>query len=224
MWDKTMKKITFKQLKRLVGEASVELKEPDIKVGDILYSSWGYSMIIVSFYKVVARKGGSTLILRELAQKPADDRTTMGMQGHVLPVEDEFKGEEKRARIGSSGAIRITGGYGSEYLRKWDGRPVMFDMMDEGTPAEPEDDSLEVVESSYKNFTQRELKDMVRSGEATDITGYDFDMGQELRERGYDVVGFSKGVYGLNGALLKMRDDGELMAITRRSTILAQLV
>ena len=75
-----------------------------------------------------------------------------------------------------------------------------------------------------RKYTQRELKSMVRDGSAEDITNYSFDDANKLWKRGFDVVGVSTGVYGLNGALLKMRDTGELMAITARNSTLSHLV
>lgn len=80
------------------------------------------------------------------------------------------------------------------------------------------------AKSSRKTFTQRELKDMIRRGEAIDITNYSFEDANDLYDRGYDVIGVCRGVYGLNGALLKMRDTGELCAITARNSTLMQLV
>lgn len=126
------------KVEKVGGDSSVAnkkvngaLKNPEIKVGDILYSAWGYSMTIVTFYKVVERKGTSTLIIRELDQKPANDKTQMGYYGEVLPVEDKFIGGNQEARIGKSGSIKKLGGFKSEIISKWNGKPVFFDRMDE---------------------------------------------------------------------------------------------
>ena len=80
------------------------------------------------------------------------------------------------------------------------------------------------VNESYRHFTQKELRKMVRDGEATDITAYSFDQAKEIRHRGYDIVGVCTGVYGLTGALLKMNDTGEFCAVIARNTILSYLV
>jgi hypothetical protein len=84
--------------------------------------------------------------------------------------------------------------------------------------------SKRMTESSRRKYTQKELRDLVRSGKAEDITTYSFEEANDLYDRGYDVVGVSSGVYGMNGALLKMRDTGELMAICARNSTLMQLV
>jgi len=81
-----------------------------------------------------------------------------------------------------------------------------------------------MTESSRRRYTQRELRNLVRTGEAEDITNYSFEDANDLYERGYDVVGVSSGTYGMNGALLKMRDTGDLMAICARNSTLMQLV
>ena len=85
-----------------------------------------------------------------------------------------------------------------------------------------EDDAVEVTES-YRKYTQRDLRQMVRSGDAIDITNYSFDQAKEFRSKGYDVVGVCTGVYGLNGALLQDK-EGQLYAVICRNTILSYLV
>ena len=84
--------------------------------------------------------------------------------------------------------------------------------------------SMREARSERKTYTQKQLRDMIRSGKAIDVTNYSFDDANELWERGYKVVGVSRGMYGLNGALLKMNDTGELCAITARNSTLSQLV
>lgn len=81
-----------------------------------------------------------------------------------------------------------------------------------------------MTESSRRKYTQKELRNLVRTGEAEDITNYSFEEANDLYKRGYDVVGVSSGTYGINGALLKMRDTDELMAICARNSTLMQLV
>lgn len=75
-----------------------------------------------------------------------------------------------------------------------------------------------------QSFTQRELKNLVRNGRAEDITNYSFEEANDLYDRGYDVIGVSHGTYGMNGALLQMRDTRELLVITARGSVLFQLV
>lgn len=81
-----------------------------------------------------------------------------------------------------------------------------------------------MIESSRRKYTQRELRRLVDKGDAEDITNYSFEEANNLYDRGYDVVGVSSGTYGINGALLRMRDTDELLVITSRNSTLLQLV
>lgn len=64
-----------------------------------------------------------------------------------------------------------------------------------------------------KRYTQTQLKNLVRAGVAIDIT-YKYE---RAITGAYYRVGFSSGVYGCNGLLL--RDSaGQLYAITARTT------
>ena len=67
-----------------------------------------------------------------------------------------------------------------------------------------------------KRYTQKEIKSYVDNGLAVDIS-----MAHDLKaipER-YDKIGYSSGVYGGNGLLLR-GESGKLYAITRRTTAL----
>lgn len=75
-----------------------------------------------------------------------------------------------------------------------------------------------------EKYTQKGLKNLVKTGAAVDITNYNFTQAQALnRAHSLDKIGYSSGVYGLNGALLQ-DESGTLYAITARNTTLAQLV
>lgn len=76
-----------------------------------------------------------------------------------------------------------------------------------------------------RKYGQREIKALVKSGAAVDISNHDNNARKELeaREDWLDKVGYSSGVYGLNGALLK-DENGRLYAITARNRTLAQIV
>lgn len=68
-----------------------------------------------------------------------------------------------------------------------------------------------------KKYTQKELKNYVRSGLAVDITkAHDTSAINEHIEK----IGYSSGTYGINGALFVGVESGMLYAITSRSTSL----
>lgn len=66
-----------------------------------------------------------------------------------------------------------------------------------------------------EKYTQRQLKHLVESGAAIDITysGIVKDI-PEL----YTQIGYCAGIYGCSGKLFKGLESGKLYAITRRTT------
>lgn len=68
------------------------------------------------------------------------------------------------------------------------------------------------------------IRNLVKSGAAHDITSLDFYAIEFLRKTlNLEKIAYSIGIYGINGALFK-DNNGELYAITSRSTALFQLV
>lgn len=81
----------------------------------------------------------------------------------------------------------------------------------------------EAKKSESLSLKQKELKDMVRYGEAEDITTISDAEAKELRKKGIELVGVSRGTYGMNGALLR-DNEGKKYAITARSSNLFYFV
>ena len=70
-------------------------------------------------------------------------------------------------------------------------------------------------------YTLKQLKEMISSGIAADLTKATNKEYKELiANGGYTQVGFVSGIYGCNGKLLKGLKDGRLYAITSRTTAL----
>ena len=68
-------------------------------------------------------------------------------------------------------------------------------------------------------YTLKQLKEMVKTGIATDFTKATNKEYEELiANGGYTQVGFASGIYGCNGKLLKGLKDGKLYAITDRTS------
>ena len=63
-----------------------------------------------------------------------------------------------------------------------------------------------------EKYTQKQLKNLVKSGAAIDCTN-----DRERRVNNYRQIGYSAGVYGCNGMLLQDQ-TGQLYAITSRTT------
>lgn len=68
-------------------------------------------------------------------------------------------------------------------------------------------------------YTQKQLKDLVNQGITIDITNADNKKRQEIivKEDYYTQIGYSSGVYGCNGMLLKGYNTNTLYAITKRT-------
>ncbi len=68
-----------------------------------------------------------------------------------------------------------------------------------------------------KKYTTRQLKELVKTGAAIDITD---TISRTAVPEQYDIIGRSKGNYGINGLLMRGK-SGKLYAITSRSTAIS---
>ena len=68
-----------------------------------------------------------------------------------------------------------------------------------------------------RKFKLSEIKSIARWKYAVDITNAS---SRDAIPEDYEQVGYSAGVYGLNGALLQGKETGTMYAITARSTAL----
>ena len=67
-----------------------------------------------------------------------------------------------------------------------------------------------------KQYTQKALRNLVKNGLAIDLTkAHDY---KAIPER-YEQVGYSRGIYGCNGKLLR-GESGQLYAITTATSAL----
>lgn len=67
--------------------------------------------------------------------------------------------------------------------------------------------------------TQRELRELVRCGQAVDISNYGCKEADELKKKEsyLSQIAYASGVYGCNGQLFKGHETGTLYAITGRT-------
>ena len=75
----------------------------------------------------------------------------------------------------------------------------------------------ESKKSESLTLKQAELKKMAKYGEAEDITSLSDAEAKELKKSGVELVGISRGIYGMNGALMRGTTDGKLYVITSRN-------
>ena len=119
--------------------------------------------------------------------------------------------------VGDNGSISIKTDDDFKVIRIWgDLNKKSFDL-------DVSENKEEAKKSESLTLKQKELKDMVRYGKAEDITTLPDEEAKELRKKGIETVGVSRGTYGMNGALLRDK-DGNLYAITARSTNLFYFV
>lgn len=71
-----------------------------------------------------------------------------------------------------------------------------------------------------ERYTQKQLKNLVNTGAAVDITHGDNETRSRIinEEEYYIQIGYSAGVYGCNGVLLKGHKTGKLYAITNTTS------
>ncbi len=93
----------------------------DLKIGDILVCSWGYSMTIVDFFSVVGFKGKTMVQLRAIAKE-----STGGMTGHSTPIPGQYIGEAF-ARFVKGDSVKIDD---RQYASKWNGKPAYYNSLD----------------------------------------------------------------------------------------------
>lgn len=122
------------------------MNENKIIVGDVLVATWGYSMVLTSWVKVV-KVSAKTLLVAELICRPLDAEEREAnklsdpgfLQYYVVPT-DELKtrnGEiSAQFRLysdkeGGEGYHGYPDGMSSRlYFKKWDGRPKLEDHAD----------------------------------------------------------------------------------------------
>ena len=92
-YDKAMERIRqeaerFRRHDEAQEKAAAAFRE-SLRVGEILYSSWGWEQTNIDFYQVMAIRG-SAVDLRQLDQRTTEDGY---MCGTTVPLPDVFKGK-----------------------------------------------------------------------------------------------------------------------------------
>jgi len=90
-----------------------------MKIGDIMYSSWGYDQTNVDFYQVVGTTK-NTVKLRKICGKMVEH--TQSMAGYTEPVKDSFVSEDiisKRINCRNYGSLSDF-----QHLSKYDNKPL----------------------------------------------------------------------------------------------------
>ena len=109
-----------------IKEENIETKskkevtpEHPIKVGDVLYSSWGYEQTNIDFYQVIRLRGKKQIVVRPIASKRT--RSLGYCSDMVKPIKDNFRGEPMIKTVkGTNEYPYCNGEYGNMYLTSWD--------------------------------------------------------------------------------------------------------
>ena len=91
-----------------VKEAPQAAANPNDKyeLGDVFSTSWGYEQTNVNFYQVVAKKGKSTLVFKEITGVIVSQDSSMS--GKKAPKVDEFKNDKMHTcRLNKWGSVKI---------------------------------------------------------------------------------------------------------------------
>lgn len=116
----------------VLPEADQALENP-FKEGDILYSSWGYSMRLVDFYKVISSSKSFVKLAHLVDYNSQQDE--YGQAGKKMPKLDQTEpdsnvdGRRFKVHIRDDGKafVKINN---YEWAEMWDGKPKSFDTYD----------------------------------------------------------------------------------------------
>jgi hypothetical protein len=111
---------------KLERAAARKAFKPELNIGDIYYTSWGYEQTNIDFYQVVEIKGTATVVLKQIAQEIVKDSYySHGMACNVAPEKDNFLNDKEiTKRVGQYGirldSVRTAWKYdGSPKYKSW---------------------------------------------------------------------------------------------------------
>lgn len=89
------------------------------QVDDFIYITYNYNACIPVFYKIVAKKGKATFVIREYNTTVTSGAYNLPAGYYVVPNESSPENETKQVRI-SRGSVRVD----KHIAIKWNGEPV----------------------------------------------------------------------------------------------------
>lgn len=87
-----------------------------LKMGDLLFTSWGYDQTNVDFYEVVEVKSKKSVLLRKLKVTITQDGF---MCGKTTPLKGEYTGNAFLKRVAAGNRVKIDDG---QNAYPWDGK------------------------------------------------------------------------------------------------------
>ena len=90
-----------------------------MKIGDIVYISWGYDQTNINFYELIDKSGKATFTLQEVGNKRVDEESGRGCDYVVPDLTIKYK-EPFKKRLTKNGDFKI---YPFAWTYLWDGNP-----------------------------------------------------------------------------------------------------
>ncbi len=122
-----IEKVTKAAEKRVNEKKEEQAKKkgfvPNILIGDIYVSSWGYDQTNVDFYQVINKPSPHFAVLAKIAHEtvPGSEKN---MSCYVTPIKDSYSSDnsvrKKVVRYGKSQCVNIDD---TRLARLWDGKP-----------------------------------------------------------------------------------------------------
>ena len=108
----------------IINEASSKGKNT-FKVGDVLYTEWGYSMTLVNFYKITKLINATKFMVISLGDKVV--KGELGLYGTKVPDMSDVGQIEREAIVKNNNHIEIAIRSNIiKYAILWNGKPVTF--------------------------------------------------------------------------------------------------
>lgn len=98
------------------------INELPFKVGDFIYSSWGYEQTNVDFFEIIEIKSPNTIILREVEQ---ERKETSFMAGNTIPLKGCYISNPLKKRVqwfNKKPMVTID----SQIANLWEGNPLSY--------------------------------------------------------------------------------------------------
>ena len=107
---------------KMIAEHKEKMKKPhNLKVGDILYSSWGYDQTNIDFYQVIA-VSKRMVTIRSIAQSTDSSE---GNYDYVVPLKDSFFGKPMKKLVDASCEQPYLSMNSYSIASPWDGMPLL---------------------------------------------------------------------------------------------------
>lgn len=104
-WLRSMDGVAASKAARVAARAAKMAAPMGLKVGDVLYGSWGYDQTNVEFWQVVKIVGKRMVEIRELCTESVE---TGFMSGNAVPLQDQFTSKQPlRKKVDENDCVKL---------------------------------------------------------------------------------------------------------------------